>query len=238
MMEYCNGCAELPIDFCKMTRVVGKDVWGCADCQNKTAVMKTVLAKIENLHTEMVVIKKGQEGQQAEQERVLEGIKVVETVVKRMEEIEKTQADHGERLLKQESSTRKNKEKIDETKTRTTEIERRLDRIDSGAVNVLQTNAVIRELREMGKKEKNFVLCNLPESSKEEAEERKKDDEKKVEEILKELKTEQIRPLNVIRVGESGRYPKKLLVKLRSCEESEAIFRSAEEKTLASVDHP
>ena len=55
--------SEILHSFCKMAREVGKDVWGCADCQNKTAVMKTVIAKIENLHTEMVVIKKGQEGQ-------------------------------------------------------------------------------------------------------------------------------------------------------------------------------
>lgn len=50
-------------------------MWGCNECEKKTSVMKLVLEKIETLHTEMVDIKKGQEGQQAEQVRVLEGIR-------------------------------------------------------------------------------------------------------------------------------------------------------------------
>ena len=40
---------------------------------------------------------------------------MVETVVRRMEDIEKVQEDHGERIREQEASTRKNTEKIDET---------------------------------------------------------------------------------------------------------------------------
>ena len=49
-------------------------MWCCGECEEKTVAMKSVLDKIETLHTEIVDIKKGQEGQQAEQERMLEGI--------------------------------------------------------------------------------------------------------------------------------------------------------------------
>ena len=201
-----------------------KSLWSCEECENKTVAMKTVLDKIENLHSEMVGIKKGQEGQQAEQERVLEGIKIVETVVRKMEDIEKTQADQGERLLEQEASTRKNSEKIEETEKRTTAIEERLERIDSDAVNVRTTNAVIREMREIEKAERNLMISNVPESSSSEAEERKKDDVKKIAEILKELKTEHIQPVNIIRVGFAGRYPKKVLVILQSVDDCEKIL--------------
>ena len=52
----------------------------------------------------------------------------METVVRKMEDIEKTQADQGERLLEQEASTRKNSEKIEETEKRTTAIEKQICR--------------------------------------------------------------------------------------------------------------
>ena len=230
--EHCFKCAGLSAEICEMMRTEGKSLWTCGDCEKKTVAMKTVLDKIENLHTEIVVIKKGQEGQQAEQERVLEGIKIVETVVKRMEDIEKTQADHGARLLEQETSTRKNGEKIDETEKRTSAIERRLEQIDSDAVSVKMTNAVIRELHNVEKAERNFLISNVQESSSTDAQERKKEDESKVAEIFKQLKTEQIKPVNVIRVGFTGRYARKVLVILRSVEDCEKILRSAENTTL------
>ena len=53
-----------------MAKTVGEEIWSCGECENKSAAMKTVLDKIETLHTEIIVIKKGQEGQHAEQERV------------------------------------------------------------------------------------------------------------------------------------------------------------------------
>ena len=233
-MEHCFKCADLKIDQCEMMRTMVKSLWVCAECEGKTVAMKTVLDKIENLHTEMVVIKKGQEGQKAEQERVLEGIKVVETVVKRMEGIERIQADHGERLLEQEASTRKNQEKIAETADRTSAIEKRLEKLDSDAVCVKQTNAIIRELRDIETKERNLMICNLPESSMEEAEGRKKEDEKRVCDIFAELKADQIKPVNVIRVGFKGRYPRKTLVILHSTDESEKILQNAEKTKLSN----
>ena len=51
-----------------MAKTVGEEIWSCGECENKSAAMKTVLDKIETLHTEIIVIKKGQEGQHAEQE--------------------------------------------------------------------------------------------------------------------------------------------------------------------------
>ena len=229
-LQHCYKCAELTVQFCEMAKLMEKDVWCCGECEGKTAVMKTVLDKIETLHTEMVVIKKGQEGQQIEQERVLEGIKVVETVVKRMESIEKTQADQGERLLEQEASTRKINDKIQETDERTTAIEKRLAEIDSDAVSVRQTNAIIREMRQLEREEKNLVISNLPESIENEAEERKKEDEKRVSAVLAELKNEQIKPTNVIRIGRGN--PRKLLVIFRTTDECKRILQSAEKATL------
>ena len=232
--ESCAKCADVTAEFCKVVRTMGKEMWCCSDCESKTAVMKSVLEKIETLHTEMVDIKKGQEGQQAEQERVLEGIKVVETVVKRMEGLEKVQAEHGEKLVQQEASIRKNYEKIDQTELRTTAIEKRLETMKPDTVNVLQTNAIVRELRQMESNERNIVICNVPESSEEEAEDRKKEDEKKISEIFKELNIAHIKPVNVIRIGFGGRYPKKTLVILRSTDDSEKIIENAERITLAN----
>ena len=78
------------------------------------------------------------------------------------------------------------------------------------------------------------MIANLPESKEEEAEARKKEDEKRVAEVLKELNLEQIKPVNVLRVGFGGRYPKKVLVMLNSVEESEETFRKAEITALSN----
>ena len=217
---------------CEMMRNAGQAFWECKSCEAKGADLKSVLDSIQNIHSEMVVIKENQDGQKVEQERMLEGIKVVETVVKRMEVIEKTQADHGERLQIQEVSTRENRDKIEETEKRTTVIEKRLDKMNESAVSVKQTNAIIRELKDLGKKEKNFIIANLPESLAEAAEERKKEDEKRVRDVLTALTLENIEPINVARVGFSGRYPKKVQVILRTVEESERVLLNAEKTTL------
>ena len=101
-------------------------------------------------------------------------------------------------------------------------------------MSVIQTNAIIRELRQIDSNERNVVICNLPESSREEAEERKKEDEVKIGQVLTELNAAHIKPVNVIRVGFGGRFPKKALVILRSTADSEKILESAEKITLTN----
>ena len=230
----CYQCAGLETSLCEMMRNSGQALWECSSCGAKSADLKSVLDSIQNIHSEMVVIKQNQDGQKVEQERMLEGIKKVETVVKRMEVIEKVQADHGKRLDEQEVRTQKNTKNIDETEQRTSAVERRLERLEADGVSVKQTNAIIRELRAIDRADRNFLIANLPESKEEEAVARKKEDEKLVAEILKELNLEQIKPVKVLRVGFGGRYPKKVLVILNSVEECEKTFRKAETTVLSN----
>ena len=103
---------------------------------------------------------------------------------------------------------------------------------DSGAVNVMQTNAIIHELRAIEKSDRNVVIANLPESSEEEAAARKKEDEKRVGKVFKGLNLEQIKPVNVIRVGFRGRYPRKVLVILNSVEERDKALLNAEKTEM------
>ena len=176
---------------------------------------------------------------------MLEGIKVVETVVKRMEDIEKTQVEHGERLQEQEAITKKHKEKIEETVERTTAMEKKLDDIDSkkigsmeermrkiesSALDVKLTNAVVKEIRQMEKNEKNFMVWNVAESPSDEAESRKKHDESAIYDILKEIDIENIEISNVIRVGnKGGRYPRKIKVALRTSKDCQRVMSNAED---------
>ena len=105
-------------------------------------------------------------------------------------------------------------------------------KLDSDALNIRQTNAVVKEIREIEKREKNVIVCNVPETDEESPEERKKQDENKIKAILKELKAEDVQPVNVIRVGMKGRYPRKILVILRSINECERVLRCGEETRL------
>ena len=229
-IEHCCECAGMTKEVCDMVRGLG--FWTCKECETKSSDMKAVLESMNSIKTELDTIKEGQAEQQVEREQVIVGLKAVEAVAKRMEVIEKTQTEHGERLREQEEVTKTHKEKIEKTEERTSAIEKRLEKMDSGAVNVLQTNAIIRELREIEKGEKKLIIANLPESKEEDSGERKKEDEKRVAEVFKGLKVENCKPLNVIRVGFGGRYPKKVLVILRSVEDAEKILQSAEKTTL------
>ena len=215
-----------------MVRTMGKNFWCCKECESKSADLKSVLKSIETLTSEVKTIKDGQDEQQSERERVIEGLKVVEAVVKKIEVIESIQTEHSERLEKNESDIKKTEEDVKQNSQKIGSIEERLLNIDSGAVNVMQTNAIIRELREIEKSEKKLLIANLPESTHDDAAERKKEDEKKVSDVFKDLKLEHCQPVNVIRVGFGGRFPKKVLVILRTVADCENILQSAENTTL------
>ena len=222
------------MEFCVIVKGMGKEMWTCKKCELKNSDMKTVIESMNSIKSELSTIKDGQAEQQTERARVLEGLKSVEAVVKRMDSIEKTQTDQGERLLEQEVKTGKNAEKIEETARKTEAIEKRLAGMEGETVGVKVTNAVVRELREMEKNDRNLIIANIPESSAEEAEARKKEDEDKVCAVFSELNHGGIKPANVIRIGFGGRYPKKILVIFRTEEEKDKILHSAENTTLTN----
>ena len=213
---------------------MGKNCYCCKECEKKSADLKSVLTSIENLASEVKTIKHGQEEQQIERERVIEGLKVVETVVRKIESIETVQAVHEERLTAQESATKKNDEKIDEGLKRLEAMEEKLRKTEEGTPNMRLTNAVVKEVREIERKEKNFVIWNVPESKEEAAEDRKKHDEGKVKDILKELKTEDVEIKNVIRVGKGGRYPGGILVITKTIKDCNMVMQSNELVQLAN----
>ena len=86
-----------------------KCYWKCKECDAKTADLKTVLQSIKEeigtLKKGQDDLKKGQDDQQTERERVLEGLKVVETVGRKIDQIETVQAEQNERLVAQEEAS-------------------------------------------------------------------------------------------------------------------------------------
>ena len=215
-----------------MVRGMGKEMWKCLGCETKDKDIKSVLESIQNLHSEMKEIKQGQEDQQVERERVIEGLKVVESVAIRVDKIETVQASQEARISVNEVGVQENAKQIEENRSKMADLEERLNKIDSDALNVRQTNAVVREIREIEKRERNIIICNVPETEDENADVRKTQDEIKVGEILKELKREEITPINVIRVGTKGRYPRKILAILQSVDECERVLKGGEETQL------
>ena len=233
--NHCFLCAGLDAALCEMMRHAVKEFWACAKCEEKSADLKSVINSIQNIHTEISTIKKGQDEQQEERERVLEGLKVVQTVVKKIENIENVQASHGERLTEQETATKMNDEKIDQGLKRLEEVEEKLRKMDGETLNMRLTNAVVREVRDIEKKEKNFVLWNVPESTEEAAGDRKTNDENKVKDVFKELKTEDVAMKNVVRVGEKGgRHPRGILVIMKTITDCAKVMKFSESVQLAN----
>ena len=138
-----------------MVRGMGKEMWKCLGCETKDKDIKLVLESIQNLHSEMKEIKQGQEDQQVERERVIEGLKVVESVAIRVDKIETMQASQETRISENEVGVQENAKQIGENRAKTADLEERINKIDSDALNMRQTNAVVREIREIEKREKN-----------------------------------------------------------------------------------
>ena len=97
-----------------------------------------------------------------------------------------------------------------------------------------QTNAVVKEIREIEKCEKNLIFGSIPEPSGETAEEQKSEDESRLLEIFKELGMEHISPADVQRVGRKGQYPRKVKVIPRSQEDREKILERGQSVKLAN----
>ena len=99
-----------------MMKIRGKSFWTCGNCEAQDADMKAVVDSVnlmkkgqEEQKAELRAIKKGQEEhrmeraeQQAERKKVLEGLKAVEAVAKKLQEIETKQEKHDERLNQHE----------------------------------------------------------------------------------------------------------------------------------------
>ena len=73
--------------------------------------MKAVLESMQSIKSELGTLKNGQAEQKAEQqaerEQVLEGLKAVETVVKRLERVEDVQEQQGQRLSTHDDAIKK-----------------------------------------------------------------------------------------------------------------------------------
>lgn len=102
-------------------------------------------------------------------------------------------------------------------------------KMDDATFKLRLTNAVVKEVREIEKTDKNFLVWNIPESTKEAAEDRKKFDENKVRDVLKELKMEELALKNMVQVGfKGGRYPRKILVIMETKKDCIKVLESSE----------
>ena len=68
----------------------------------------------------------------------------MEVAVKKIENLENVQAGHGERITAQETVTKSNADKIEETHKRLAAMEEKMTKVDHDAVNMRLTNAVVR----------------------------------------------------------------------------------------------
>ena len=147
----------------------------------------------------MTTLKKGQAEQQAEtskqqaeqkaeRAKVLNGLKAVEKVAKRLDQIEEVQVKHGQKLSTHddalglhEDSIKRIKSKAEEGEKRMKKVEDQIEKINQNGVDMRQCNAVAREVREMEKREKNIVLFNLPEPKETDDGDARREDSEKIE---------------------------------------------------------
>ena len=162
-----------------MMRSMEKSLWSCKECETKNADMKAVLESMKSIKTELTTIKEGQ-------------AEVVEAVVKRLERVEDVQEkQEALQLVTHEAAIKKNTKKVEEGDKRIKKMEEQVGKINRDMSDEVkrmrQTNAVVREIREIEKCEKNIIFGNIPEPSGETAEGQKSEDEARLSEIFKEL---------------------------------------------------
>ena len=232
-----------------------------ADLKAVVDSIKTIKKGQEEQKAEMRTIKNGQKEQRKESEKILEGLKAVEVVAKKLEQIETVQERHTERLDKHEEAIEKNSKSRDNEEKRIEKLEDRAEKVEknnldglkrlealekkmndgaipdknNGMPNIRLTNAVVREVREIEKREKNFMVWNIPEPVETQEEDQKKYDEKKVIEVLRELNIGDVTFVGIARMGEKGgRYPRKIRVILTSAEDCKKVLKKSESTQLAN----
>ena len=100
------------------------------------------------------------------------------------------------------------------------------------ALNVRQTNAVVREIQEIEKRGKNLIFCKIPEVSTEDTEEGKRQDADTIDGLLRVLEAEEVKPVKVRRVGERGQLPRRILVIFESVADCEKVLHKSWEMEL------
>ena len=172
-----------------MMKTMGNSFWICRECEESDNTMKSVVDSINSIKkgqeeqkAELIAIKKGQEEgkaeraeQQTEREKVIEGLKAVEVVAKKLEQIEVVQEAHDKRLKAHDELIKNNKLKAEEDGKRIKTLEDQIQNTsssgDPSVGDLRQCNAVAKEVRELEKREKNLVFFNVPEASEQENDE-------------------------------------------------------------------
>ena len=155
--DHCYKCAEVTGEFCEM-RGMGKDFWQCKKCESKGDDMKTVIESMKLIKSELGTIRQSQEEQQTEREQVLEGLKAVEAVVKKLDRIEAVQETHEQRISTHDEEIKTNSLKREEGEKRIKKLEDQVRNIDPQTFDLRQCNAVAKEVREIEKKSKKRCL--------------------------------------------------------------------------------
>ena len=223
--EHCHNCAGLTVEQCEMMRSMTKGFWLCKECETKGADLKAVLDSMNSIKTELSTIKEGQ-------------AEVVEAVTKRLDRIEDVQEKQEVQLATHEGAIKKNAKKVEEGDGRIKRLEDQVGKMgrdmSDEVARMRQTNAVVKELREIDKCEKNLIFCNIPEPTSESPEDKKKEDKNRLSEIFKEMAMDRIKPANVIRVGRNAHYPRKLKVVFQSQDDCTSILESGQRVKLAN----
>ena len=225
--DYCCQCADVTVDLCSMMKDMGKSIWTCGKCEANDADMKAVLDSMRSIKTDLGAITKRQTAQEKGQEKVLEGLKVVESVVKRMEQVEERQDRQEQKLAKHDDEIDKNSRKMQEGENRLKKLEERMELTEKNDGNEARHfNTVVQEVREIEKRERNVVIFNVKEPMGEE-EEKEEDRKEKIKEIFKELSCEAIQPQKIVRIGKAGRFPRQILAVLSSADECERLIKKS-----------
>ena len=213
--DFCYMCADLKPQQCEMLNGTLGSSWKCKTCRKNNSQ----LTNSSDLNGILLAMKNSMEEDRQERRtqisEINEKLHSISGLTTKVEKIETEIATHDDRLSKLE-----------------TKIETKIEKSKPGEIDVRQTNAIIRELREIESREKNLIFSNIPEPVSQLPENRKQEDLEKTLNILKALEITDIMPIKVIRVGKKGNYPRKLLVITHSTSNCEKILEKAETTRL------
>ena len=128
---------------------MGKSFWTCKQCEGKAADFRSVINSINTIKTELTTLKKGQAEQQAEtskqqaeqnaeRAKVLDGLKAVEKVAKRLDQIEEVQVKHGQKLSTHDDALGLHEDSIKRIKSKAEEGEKRMKKMEDQIEKIIQ----------------------------------------------------------------------------------------------------
>jgi len=230
----------MPPEVCKSIRKIKNCKWKCKSCEEKADDIKALIESMQNEMREgreenkrdresmRKEMREGREEDRKDRDRIYEGLKTVEDLSKRMDNVEEKQESQKDQILTHDKII---KQQVDQIK----ELEQKVS--DSIDMDQLINKAAV-ETAERERRGRNFLVHYLAEADSPDPDEKWRMDKERVEKLVIKV-VPKVKILRIFRIGEPrapGEKPRTLLVTTEHFEQARAVINASFSKSLSQTE--